>query len=1595
MIELDSLKFTVDTKELVAAVKEVENLQTAVSKLNKPLAENAKISAKVAQENAKIAIAEQKVAQAKNKTAEGQAKAEAAQNRAVKAAERVTKSTAQQVSVLERQKNIYEFMTQGYSKGQATVLAQAKAQGALADELLRVGAVLKDQRKLVGGDPFDKSTSGLISLRNAMVELQDEARTSAAGIQMTSKQYKEFARDKLRIIEISKAEGVSFAELKNRLRDHGAEFVKLTTAVNELTAAEKERERNQRLQANAVRAIAAEDEKMESILRSLNVAQTEHTTVSERAARSIANYERNLRLAGITGEQAATKLDKFRKSAMMAAQAEEKRKVDMLSRALAPQISDVVVSLGSGMNPMTVLLQQGLQVRDLIGLSGVAVQDLQVAFRSAASDMVSSIKGTAVALGSLLLGALTDASRAILNFGLNITGTNLLLDAMRTRLVAMTGETSAFVKAFDFFGKGVVIGVAGSIATLTAGFIAYLVALKDVVSEQNDLARNLALTGASLGVTKDEAMQLVNSLEGIPETKATAVLNEMAKAGGFTREQFEEITKAATRLEKYAGVSIEETVKNFAKLQDSPSKNLAEFAAKNGLVEVSILKQIKTLENQKKFVEASELAIKAYSESLQATSYIAEESLHPITKIWIDIKSAIGGAWEQVKEFARSDVVVAPLRIAFQTIAVIVSEVWFTLKAMGQTMGGIFAAVGALASGMGLNAAAEAIRASKEDSAKLRAEQDAYVKSVLEGTKAVKEDGKARQKNAKDAEGFLRSLKKTPKSDAEKEADRIQKAFERDSERFNDLLEESKKKIEGLTQAEKVLLDVKSSEDWKNYTKEQKTQLEQKAEMAKQDELAAIAAQKLREIEENKLKTYIEVWKTRDELMFDIMEESDKLTQSIDDQTQELQLQLSVIGLIGDEQSKALKLKKLEIQYEKELRKAREIFDPSARKDEENAALRRYQQARKNVETELAIESANKTLDSLTDAVVTGLFEGGKAGSQKLRDIIEAELRKPITIFIRAVISDIFVGSGVGGSNSVNALTKLSDTFSNFSKIGSNLGSSLGSLGSWLEYGTNPFSQQGSMLAAQEAGMGTLSGSLSQFGSMAGNALAGAVLFKGISNGYSISKGADIIGTLASAYFGPVGGAIGGLVNRAFGRKLKDTGIQGTFSGEDNFSGNTYQFYKGGWFRSNKTKYSAMDPMLQSGLGQAYGMLTARNKAMADYIGIDSQSKLSGFKSNVKFSTNGMNEQQIQQKLEEVLGNVAEEQAKLLLGTYETVTKKSFLSLRKTEQVWKPSEFVRFGETASEALTRLSTSLKAVNTFLENTNDNLLAFSVAGADMASSLVDLFGGVDNFNSVSSSYYQNFFTDQEKLTKGNELLAKAFADLNIAMPSTVSAYRQLVESQDLTTESGRETFTALLTLSSVFYELKTASEEAVSSIVEEINRLRGVVSTSSLNGFEGTKASFLQAISLAQGGDATAMASLPGLSQSLETMFGNTASSLEDVNRFRSWLANSMGSIVPAFADGGFHSGGVRLVGENGPELEVTGPSRIFSNSDTASMLSGGNVVEAIIALNNNLDLLRAEVRADVQHNAKTAKLLDRVIPEGDSIVVSGSIDGGTV
>ncbi|MHA2022905.1 MAG: hypothetical protein ACTSWQ_04510, partial [Candidatus Thorarchaeota archaeon] len=54
---------------------------------------------------------------------------------------------------------------------------------------------------------------------------------------------------------------------------------------------------------------------------------------------------------------------------------------------------------------------------------------------------------------------------------------------------------------------------------------------------------------------------------------------------------------------------------------------------------------------------------------------------------------------------------------------------------------------------------------------------------------------------------------------------------------------------------------------------------------------------------------------------------------------------------------------------------------------------------------------------------------------------------------------------------------------------------------------------------------------------------------------------------------------------------------------------------------------------------------------------------------------------------------------------------------------------------------------------------------------------------------------------------------------------------------------------------------------------------------------------------------------------------------------SYFANKFG--LPGFADGGYHSGGLRIVGERGPELEMTGPSHILSNADTMELFDFKN------------------------------------------------------
>jgi hypothetical protein len=76
--------------------------------------------------------------------------------------------------------------------------------------------------------------------------------------------------------------------------------------------------------------------------------------------------------------------------------------------------------------------------------------------------------------------------------------------------------------------------------------------------------------------------------------------------------------------------------------------------------------------------------------------------------------------------------------------------------------------------------------------------------------------------------------------------------------------------------------------------------------------------------------------------------------------------------------------------------------------------------------------------------------------------------------------------------------------------------------------------------------------------------------------------------------------------------------------------------------------------------------------------------------------------------------------------------------------------------------------------------------------------------------------------------------------------------------------------------------------------------------------------------------------------------------------RDHLMNMYGTTF-GYASGGFHPGGLRVVGERGPELEFTGPSRIVSNSNSKKLLDTSQMENEVKQLRSEISQLRFEFR----------------------------------
>lgn len=356
------------------------------------------------------------------------------------------------------------------------------------------------------------------------------------------------------------------------------------------------------------------------------------------------------------------------------------------------------------------------------------------------------------------------------------------------------------------------------------------------------------------------------------------------------------------------------------------------------------------------------------------------------------------------------------------------------------------------------------------------------------------------------------------------------------------------------------------------------------------------------------------------------------------------------------------------------------------------------------------------------------------------------------------------------------------------------------------------------LVAANATGSGSLGASSMSWGAYAGwAALAAAVyaindmayskgytsrsfdskLLDGISTDLQINaKVLDLLG-LSDKWQQTLSGLSG--LGYLFGRsapRLDEQGVTGTIGAGD-FTGQAYAdiVAKGGLFRSDKrwTEFAALPDDLARFLDEASKSVYDQAQAYGVALGLPAD-KLASITTSVKLQLTDDAEANTK-AIADALGGYGDALIEAWAGVVEPLK--------------------AYGETTAQTIARVGTAILGVNDVLRTLGLTALQAGIDGGKAAVALQDLFGGLQGLQTAAGSYLQNFYSDEERKALTRTALGDAFAGVDLTLPGTRDEYRAMVQSLvdggALLTEAGREQVATLLSLADAFASVTPSAEE----------------------------------------------------------------------------------------------------------------------------------------------------------------------------------------
>jgi len=307
------------------------------------------------------------------------------------------------------------------------------------------------------------------------------------------------------------------------------------------------------------------------------------------------------------------------------------------------------------------------------------------------------------------------------------------------------------------------------------------------------------------------------------------------------------------------------------------------------------------------------------------------------------------------------------------------------------------------------------------------------------------------------------------------------------------------------------------------------------------------------------------------------------------------------------------------------------------------------------------------------------------------------------------------------------------------------------------------------------------------------------------------------------------------------------------------------------------------------------------------------------------------------------------------------------------------------------AMTAVSNSLKGALKSLLGTSDDAVKMlhSQAQATLQSALATAraggsltgFTGLDDALSAVTSNNTDLYSSLEAFNRDQGRTANVVAELNAINGTQLTAQEQLLQTvQDQIKQAKLQYDTEMGKLDKQleFAQSQLDALNGVDTSVISVTAALGALNSAVLaamavkpagsaaantpqNNTEFVKDAYLDV--LGRDADSAGLAYWVNQLQSGVLSYSDLSEAITNAAKSNGEIPNTvkLKGEVQALSTGGNHLGGLRIVGEDGPELEATGPSRIYNANQTMKLLSGGSDSSETVA---ELRQLRAEMEGSL-------------------------------